>query len=51
MDPSLLFSLNWNSVGELCGEDLEYVLNAMASTLEPAADELTTLLKNKAACP
>ena len=51
MDSSLLFSLNWNSIGELSGEDLEYVLIAMTSAMESGNDELTLLLSKKASCP
>lgn len=51
MDSSLLFSLSWNSIGELSGEDLEYVLIAMTSAMESGNDELTLLLNKKASCP
>jgi hypothetical protein len=44
MNSSILLSLNWNSIGELTGEDLEYVLMEMASTMESGRDELSLLV-------
>ena len=51
MDSSLLFTLNWNSIGELSGEDLEYVLIAMTGAMDSGNDELSLLLNKKTSCP
>jgi hypothetical protein len=39
MDCSILFALNWNSLGQLAAEDLEQVLHSMAQTTEKRKDE------------
>jgi hypothetical protein len=39
MDSSILFALNWNSLGELAAEDLEYVLNSMAHAMDSGKEE------------
>ena len=39
MDYSILFALNWNSLGQLASEDLEQVLHSMAQTTEKGKDE------------
>ena len=39
MDSSILFSLNWNSLGELATEDREYVLNSMAHAMDSGKEE------------
>ena len=43
MDSSILFALNWNSLGELSTEDLEYVLNSMACAMDAGKEELSQL--------
>ena len=40
MDSSILFSLNWNSLGELENEDREYVLNSMARAMDSGKQDL-----------
>ena len=43
MDSSILFALNWNSLGELATEDLEYVLNSMAHAMDSGKEEFCSL--------
>ncbi|MCP9903984.1 hypothetical protein KBY85_07515 [Cyanobium sp. BA5m-10] len=43
MDSSILFALNWNSLGELATEDLEYVLNSMALAMDSGKEEFCSL--------
>ena len=46
MDSSILFALNWNSLGELATEDLEYVLNSMAHAMDSGKEEFCSLYSN-----
>ena len=43
MDSSILFALNWNSLGELATEDLEYVLNSMGHAMDSDKEEFCSL--------
>ena len=43
MDSSILFALNWNSLGELATEDLEYVLNSMVHAMDSGKEEFCSL--------
>ncbi len=46
MDPSILLALNWNSLGELTAEDLEYVLKSMTQAMDSGKEELYSLCSN-----
>ena len=43
MDSSILFALNWNSLGELTTEDIEYVLNSMAHAMDSGKEEFSSV--------
>ena len=43
MDSSILFALNWNSLGELAIEDFEYVLNSMGHAMDSGKEEFCSL--------
>ncbi|MCP9777061.1 MULTISPECIES: hypothetical protein [unclassified Cyanobium] len=45
MDSSILFALNWNSLGELATEDLEHVLNSMAHSMDSGKEEFCSLYR------
>ena len=50
MDSSILFALNWNSLGELATEDLEYVLNSMAHAMDSGKEEFSSLYSKANIC-
>ena len=50
MDSSILFALNWNSLGELATEDLEYVLNSMAHVMDSGKEEFCSLYSKVNVC-
>ncbi|MDP4706876.1 MAG: hypothetical protein NWR94_01530 [Cyanobium sp. MAG_237] len=50
MDSSILFALNWNSLGELTTEDLEYVLNSMAHAMDSGKEEFCSLYSKVNIC-
>ena len=50
MDSSILFALNWNSLGELTTEDLEYVLNSMAHAMDSGKEEFSSVYSKVNIC-
>jgi len=50
MDSSILFSLNWNSLGELASEDLEYVLISMSDAMDSGKEDFYPLYSKATIC-